>query len=112
MAGDPFYQNTDPQSPPDQITPAASPSSPSNYAGVAVQGMNIQAPLPEGEITSAFNTANALGGAGVLYPMSDRIQQAKTLLESPQGFASDGFDIDGGWHGDWPSDVEPDAAGP
>jgi hypothetical protein len=94
------------------ITPSDSPSSPSNYAGVAVQGMNIQAPSPEAEVTAAFSTANDLGGAGVLYPMSERIGQAKTLLESPQGFGSGGFDVDGGWHGSWPSDVEPDVAGP
>ena len=112
MAGNPFFQSVDPQSPPDQVTPAGGPSSPSNYAGVAVQGMNIQAPSPEAEVAAAFATANDLGGAGVLYPMSERIQQAKTLLESPQGFGSDGFDIDAGWHGGWPSDVEPDVAGP
>ena len=94
------------------ITPSDTPSSPSNYDQVAVQGMDIQAPLQDGEITAAFNTANDLGGSGVLYPMSERISQAKTLLESPQGFATGGFDIDAGWHGDWPADVEPDVAGP
>jgi hypothetical protein len=94
------------------ITPSDTPSSPSNYAQVAVQGADIQAPLSDGEITAAFNTANDLGGAGVIYPVSERIAQAKTLLESPQGFGSGGFDIDAGWHGGWPSDVEPDVAGP
>ena len=94
------------------ITPSDTPSSPSNYAQVAVQGADIQAPLSDGEITTAFNTANDLGGGGVLYPMSERIAQAKTLLESPQGFGVDGYDIDAGWHGGWPSDVEPDVAGP
>ena len=112
MAGNPFFQSVDPQSPPDQVTPAGGPSSPSNYAGVAVQGMDIQAPSPVGAVTAAFDESIALGGSGVLYPMSERITQAKTLLESPQGFGSDGFDVDGGWHGSWPSDVEPDAAGP
>jgi hypothetical protein len=117
MAGDPFYQDVDPQSPPDQVTPAGGPSSPGNYAGVTPHGRgpapyDIQAPLPDGEIAAAFHEANALGGAGVLYPMSERIGQAKELLESPQGFGSDGFDVDGGWHGGWPSDVEPDVAGP
>ena len=94
------------------ITPSDTPSSPSNYASVPVQGMDIQAPSPADAVTAAFNTANDLGGSGVLYPMSERIQQAKTLLESPAGFGSDGFDVDGGWHGDWPADVEPDVAGP
>ena len=112
MAGNPEYQDVSPSAAPPVITPAAEPSSPSNYAGVAVQGMNIQAPLSDGEITAAFGESIALGGAGVLYPMSERIAQAKTLLESPQGFGSDGFDVDGGWHGGWPSDVEPDVAGP
>ena len=117
----PFYQDVSPASPPDQITPAAAPSSPENYAGVTPHGRgpaayDIQAPLPDGEITAAFNEANSLGGAGVLYPMSERITEAKTLLESPQGFGSGGFDVDGGWHGggggSWPNDVEPDVAGP
>ena len=117
----PFYQDASPQSPPDQITPAAAPSSPSGFASVTPHGRgpaayDIQAPLADGEITAAFNEANSLGGAGVLYPMSERIGQAKELLESPQGFGSGGFDVDGGWHGggggSWPNDVEPDVAGP
>jgi hypothetical protein len=119
MSGNPEYQNVDPQSPPDQVTPASSPSSPANYAMVTPHGRgpapyDIQAMSPEPEVTAAFNTANALGGAGFLYPTSERIQQAQTLLESPQGFGSDGFDVDGGWHGggggSWPSNVEPPEA--
>jgi len=94
------------------ITPSDSPSSPSNYAGVAVQPVNIQAPLQSDEIMSAFSSANAEGGGGVLYPVSPRIADARTLLESPQGFGLDGFDITGGFHGDWPANVEPDVAGP
>ena len=93
------------------ITPSDSPSSPEHYAEVAVQPMNIQAPLADGEVTAAFNEANAAGGAGFLYPMSERISQARQLLESPQGFGVDGFDVDGGWHGGggdgWPANVEP-----
>jgi hypothetical protein len=121
MAGNPEYQNTDPQSPPSSITPADSPSSPGNYAGVTPHGRgpapyDIQAPSPADEVTAAFNESIALGGAGVLYPMSERIAQARTLLESPQGFGAGGFDVDGGWHGggggSWPNDVEPDVAGP
>jgi len=94
------------------ITPADSPSAPEQYSGVAVQPVNIQAPLLDGEITTAFDSANAEGGAGVLYPVSPRIADARTLLESPAGFGSDGFDIFGGYHGTWPADVEPDVAGP
>ena len=100
------------------ITPSDSPSSPSNYAAVPVQGMDIQAPLMDGEITAAFDEANAMGGSGVLYPMGPRIAQARDLLESPQGFAAGGFNVDAGFHGGqggdagWPNDVEPDVAGP
>jgi len=117
----PFYQPHDPMSPPDQVTPRDTPSSPANYASVTPHGQgpapySIQAPLSDGEITGAFNDANATGGAGVLYPMSPRIADAKTLLESPQGFGSAGFDIFGGYHqggGDgWPADVEPVHDGP
>jgi hypothetical protein len=93
------------------ITPSDSPSSPSNYAGVAASQVNIQAPLDDG-IGPAFDSANAEGGSGVLYPMSPRIADARTLLESPAGFGADGFDITGGFHGDWPANVEPDTAGP
>ena len=116
MAGNPEYQDVNPQSPPDQITPADSPSSPSGYAQVTPHGQgpapyNIQAPDLTPDVTAAFNTANELGGAGFLYPMSERITEAKTLLESPQGFGLAGFDVDGGWHGGggdgWPADVNP-----
>jgi hypothetical protein len=89
------------------ITPPDGPSSPQHYAEVAVQPMNIQADLPEAEVTAAFNQANAMGGAGVIYPRSERIAEAKTLLESPQGFGVAGFDVDAGWHGGWPGNVEP-----
>jgi hypothetical protein len=121
MAGNPEYQNLDPITPPDQITPAGGPSSPSNYAMVTPHGRgpapyDIQAPLLDGEITAAFNDANATGGAGVLYPVSPRIVDARTMMESPQGFGSGGYDILGGYHmggGDgWPNDVEPVHDGP
>jgi hypothetical protein len=93
------------------ITPSDSPSAPQQYAEVAVQPVNIQAALPEAEVQAAFNESITLGGSGVLYPMSERIQQARTLLESPQGFGLAGFDVDAGWHGGggdgWPNNVEP-----
>jgi hypothetical protein len=98
------------------ITPSDSPSSPQHYAEVAVQPVNIQAPLSDGEITAAFDAANATGGSGVLYPMGQRIADTKTMMESPQGFGSGGYDIIGGYHqggGDgWPNDVEPVHGGP
>ena len=50
------------------MTPADSPSSPERYAAVPVQAMNIQAPLSVDEITASFNAANAVEGAGVIYP--------------------------------------------
>jgi len=97
------------------ITPSDSPSSP-HYAEVATQQMNIQAPLSDGEITAAFNTANDEGGNGVLYPMSQRIADTRTMMQSPAGFGSAGYDILGGYHeggGDgWPSNVEPVHDGP
>jgi hypothetical protein len=99
------------------ITPSDSPSAPEQYSQVAVQPVNIQAPLADAEITAAFNEAIALGGSGVLYPMSERISQAKAMLESPQGFGSGGFSVTGGFHGGdgpdgWPANPEPPHAGP
>jgi hypothetical protein len=87
------------------ITPSDSPSSPSDYAGVAVSGFDIQAPPPD--VTGAFNEANATAGQGVLYPRSERQDQAKALLESVQGFAVDGYDVDAGSAFGWPGNVEP-----
>jgi hypothetical protein len=89
------------------ITEPDTPSSPSNYAQVQVSQTDIQAPMSDGEITSAFDQANADGGNGVLYPMSERIHQAETLIQSPQGFGLDGFSIDAGASAGWPTDVAP-----
>jgi len=99
------------------ITPRDTPSSPGNYASVAPHGQgpapyDIQAPLSDGEISTAFDSANAMGGAGALYPQGPRQAQAQQLLESPQGFGSGGYDIDAGTTAGWPADVEPDVAGP
>jgi hypothetical protein len=115
MSGNPFYQDLDPMSVPDQVTPQAAPSSPANYAGVTPHGAgpapyDLQAPSPEGEVTAAFDQSIAVGGAGVLYPMSPRIAAAKAMMESPQGYGSAGIDVVGGYHGGggqmWPGNVE------
>ena len=94
------------------ITPPDSPSSPENFAQVATSQMNIQAPMSDGEVTAAFDASLAVGGSGVLYPQGPRQAQTQQLLESPQGFASGGYDIDAGSAFGWPNDVEPDVAGP
>jgi hypothetical protein len=87
------------------ITPSDSASSPEHFAAVAVQPVNIQAPVPD--VTGAFDAANADAGAGVLYPQSERQREARQLLESPQGFGLGGFDIDAGSAYGWPNNVEP-----
>ncbi len=89
------------------ITPSDSPSAPGQYAAVPVSGVNIQAGNDEAAITSAFSAANADAGAGVLYPSSERQQEAKALMESVQGFAVGGFDVDAGSAFGWPNNVEP-----
>lgn len=99
------------------ITPAASPANPSGYASVTPHGQgpapyDIQAPMSDGEISSAFDAANAVAGAGILYPQGPRQAQTEVLLQSPQGFGSGGYDIDAGTTCGWPADVEPDVAGP
>jgi hypothetical protein len=113
-------QPSDPAGGPPATTPADSPSDPAGYAAVTPHGQgpapyDIQAPM-DGTIAGAFDSANAVGGAGFLYPQGPRQAAAETLIQSPQGFASDGYDIIAGFHGGggggWPNDVEPDTAGP
>lgn len=87
------------------ITPSDSASAPSQYDAVPVQDMNIQA--PQADLSGAFNAANAVAGAGVLYPVGPRQAQTETLLSSPQGFAIEGYDIDAGSTSGWPSNIEP-----
>lgn len=125
MAGNPFLQNLDPQSPPDPVTPAAPPSDPAGYAMVTPHGQgpapyNIQDPGYTGGgleagVTAAFNGSTAVAGAGVLYPQGPRQAQAAHLLDSPQGaFAgggTSGWDITAGWSGEpdesWPNNPQP-----
>lgn len=94
------------------ITPADGPSSPENYAKVTPYGngpaaYDIVAPMGEGEISSAFDRANADGGAGALYPQGARQAQAEKLIQSPAGFGLGGFDVNAGTTAGWPNDVEP-----
>ena len=92
------------------ITPSDSPSAPEQYAAVPVTGQNIQA--PQADLTAAVEAAGRLAGAGVIYPQGPRQAQTETLLSSPQGFATQGYDIDAGYSGTWSGDVEPTVAGP
>ncbi|SRR6266536_56546 len=96
------------------MTPSDTPSSPENYAGVTPHGQgpapyDIQAGHPD--ISGIFDAANALTGAGILYPKSDRQAETETLLKSPPGYRE--FDIYGGFSGQdatthgWPNDVGP-----
>ena len=89
------------------ITPADSPSSPSDFAGIAVQPMNIQAGNDTAAVQAALTAANDDAGAGVLYPRSERQRQTETLITSPPGFATGGYDIDAGTTCGWPNNVEP-----
>lgn len=85
------------------ITPSDSPSAPAQYAAVAVTGQNIQAPQED---------LSAMTAAAVSLANGPRQAQTETLLSSPQGFATDGYDIDAGYSGTWSNDVEPTVAGP
>lgn len=111
-------QPYDPYPVPNPVTPAATPSDPAGYASVTPHGQgpapyDIQAPLMDGEITAAFNGANAVGGAGFLYPQGPRQAQTERLLASPPGFATgSGYSITAGYSGSggdtgWPNDPEP-----
>ena len=99
------------------ITPSDSPSSPSGYAGVTPHGRgpapyDIQAALRDGEVTAAFNGANAVAGTGVLYPMGPRQRETEALIMSAPGYGD--FDITAGFsgsHGEtWPGDASPPGA--
>jgi len=87
------------------ITPRDTPSAPAQYDAVPVQDMNIQA--PQEDLAATFDAANALAGAGVLYTQGPRQAQTEVLLSSPQGFASEGYDIDAGYAAGWDTNVEP-----
>src|SRR5260221_14077758 len=94
-------QPLDPISPPDPVTPAATPSSPAGYAMVTPHGRgpapyNIQQANDEAAITAQFDAANGDAGSGVLYPRSERQQQAIQLMDWPMGFGLGGFLWDGG----------------
>jgi len=72
-------------------------------------GYDIQAPLMDGEITAAFDGANAAGGAGFLYPQGARQAAAARFMESAEGYGV--VDVTASeWGGpgeDWPGDVRP-----
>jgi hypothetical protein len=108
-------QQLDPQPAPDPITPRDTPSNPAGFAQVTPHGQgpswyDIQAPMAD--LSGAYDAAGAVGGAGIVYPQGPRQAQTEQLIQSPQGFATSGYDIDAGWTGGWPNDVEPDVAGP
>ena len=115
MAGNPEYQNLDPMGVPSPVTPAASPSDPAGYAAVAVQPMDIQAPLDD--LTAVYQQSLAVvggqegapTGAGLGDRTSPRQAQAAALLNSPQG--SGAMDVTAGWAGgggeSWPANPNP-----
>ena len=106
----------DPQAPPPAVTPAASASDPAAYASVTPHGQgpapySITAPLED--LSGVVAAAGALTGAGVVYPQSPRQAASAVMLDSPEGFGLDGYDIQQGYSGTgdgpggWPNDVEP-----
>lgn len=114
----PEYQAVQAAAPPSPLTPGASPSDPSAYAGVMPGGTgpaayDIQAPMDD--LTAACDAAGAVSGAGIVYPHGTRQAQTAMLLGSPEGFAAgggtSGWDITagfaGGGGGSWPNDIQP-----
>jgi hypothetical protein len=84
--------------------PPATPEGRRGFPQVPVQSF-MSEPLPD--VQPAFDQAVAEGGTGVLYPMSPRIEAARQLLESPQGYGAGGFNIEAGASAGWPTDMEP-----
>ncbi len=117
MSG-PYFQPVDAAGAPDPVTPAAAASSPADFAAVTPHGRgpagyDIQAPMPD--LAGAYAAAGAITGAGIVYPQGPRQAMTETLMQSPQGFALDGYDIDAGYHAGpgqdgWPANVEPPEA--
>jgi hypothetical protein len=90
------------------ITPSDSPSSPSDFAGVAVSGFDIQAPQELAGITAAADAAGAVAGAGVVYPRGPRQAEAQAVIQSAPGYGD--FDILSGTTAGWPADLTPPGA--
>lgn len=93
MAGNPFLQDLDPAGVPDPVTPADGPSDAAGWAKVTPSGAgpapyDLNAPQDIDGITAAFNAANDLTGAGVLYPKGPRQQEAAAIMDSVQGFGA------------------------
>lgn len=89
MAGNPFFQDLDPDAVPDSVTPSEGdpsrpPAIPADEIGNAPY--DISAPQDIAGIGAACAAAGALTGAGVVYPPGPR--QAETrdgILDTPQG---------------------------
>jgi hypothetical protein len=86
----PYFQGLDPMAAPSPVTPADSPSDAAGWAKVTPEGRgpadyDISAPQDIAGITGAFNAANAISAAGVLYPEGPRQREAQALLDSPAG---------------------------
>ena len=84
------------------ITPADSPAAPAQYNAVPVQSLDIQA--PQADLSAAVSASMSVA--------MSRQPQTEALLQSAAGFASEGYDIDGGYGGTWGTDMEPTVAGP
>jgi hypothetical protein len=89
------------------LMPADSPSSPSDYANVAVQPVNIQAPDDEAAISVAFDATNREMGAGVIYAVGPRQRESASFMDSAEGYGS--FGVLAGTTAGWPADTEPSA---
>jgi hypothetical protein len=82
------------------ITPSDSASAPAQYDAVPVQGTDIQA--PQQDLSGTFAAATALAAPG-----SERQTMTESLLSSPPGFATEGYDIDSGFAAGWDTNVAP-----
>ena len=118
--GNPFFQAPDPASPPDAVTPQASPADPAGYGMVTPHGQgpapyDIQAPMED--LTGVYQQSLAVAGgqegasAGPGLPdrMGPRQAQAAALLDSPQGTGA--MDVTAGFTGgggeSWPANPNP-----
>lgn len=121
MAGNPAFQSLDPAGAPDPVTPADSPGDAAGWAMVTPDGRgtapyDIQAPMDEAAIQSAYDSAGLSAAAGVsaYHQQGARQAETETLLNSPAGFSAggglSGYDITSGWSGEsalrWPNSVQ------
>src|SRR5260370_33535331 len=97
----PYFQPVDAAGAPDPVTPAASASSPADFAAVTPHGRgpagdDIQAPMPD--LAGADAAAGAITRARDVYPQGPQPRGTGAPPQAPPGLARDGDGLGRGDH--------------